>query len=265
MLRSSPCLCLEVELLRIGVHYDVVRRLFAVVDARVGDYVSGVVVGAFLLHLYDPVRRYVLGEELGSPLRGELRDRAHGESEAVRVAQPRVDPRLGVFVQLLVGNLPRRQHHLPVLAANEVTVYVGVLEVVVRSDELYLSVDSRQRPVVPEAYVVYRLLVLRHQVRRGEGVHGVWLLRDVAQAEAGARELYAADDVRLLAGKLVGPDRQALHRRGPGRTKQEGHHGPQGKPTHEQADAPHVRVHQNENARRGGYDREDGQGRPAGV
>ena len=48
------CLCLEVELLRIGVHYDVVRRLFAVVDARVGDYVSGVVVGAFLLHLYDP-------------------------------------------------------------------------------------------------------------------------------------------------------------------------------------------------------------------
>ena len=151
---------LVVQLFGVGIRHHVIHRVLAVVDARVFHNQIGrrsLVLGSYGNRAVD---RDVFGEEFGPALRRELRDRAHGDADAVRIDQFLVHPRLGLRVEALLRHLARRQQHLAILAVYRVSVHVGVLEVVVRPDHLNLAVDVGQRPVVPQSDVVYRLQVV---------------------------------------------------------------------------------------------------------
>ena len=198
-------------------------------------------------------------KKLRPALGRELRHRAHGDAEPVRVAQLPVHPGLGVRVQLVRRDLARGQHHLPVPVVHIVPVHVRVLEVVVRPDQLDLLVHVQHLAVVPQPDIVYRLEVLAHHLRRQPWVHRVELLRNPVQAEPLAGELDVARDVRRLPRELGRPHPEPLRRVRPNDPQQQGKHNEQRHRAHEQPYPAQVRVDQDQHTARYGHYRQDHQ------
>ena len=219
---------LVVQLFRIGIRHHVIDGVFAVVDARVFHDQIGR--RAFVLRPYGnrAVDGDVFGEEFGPSLRRELRDRTHGDADAVRIDQFLVHPRLRLRVEALLRHFARREKHLAIFAVYRVAVDVGVLEVVVRPDHLNLAIDVGQRPVVPQANVVYRLQVVLDEL----GVHlsllgGVELLVNLVQPERLAGELDVARDERRFPVLLARGDDELLGKGGPGGAENDAENQPQ--------------------------------------
>ena len=80
-----------------------------------------------------------------------------------------VDPGIGLGRQLIDHQFPGRQHDLPVLVSDEISVHVHVVEIVVEPDGLDLLVGLQQGALVPDADVLDRGIVL-FQVLSVQGV-----------------------------------------------------------------------------------------------
>ena len=93
---------LVIQLFRVGIRHHVIDRIPR--RSRCGGFPqSDRAASPRLGILWEsrPVDRDVFGEEFGPALRRELRDRAHGDADAVRIDQFLVDPRLGLRVEAL--------------------------------------------------------------------------------------------------------------------------------------------------------------------
>jgi len=167
-----------VEFLGPGLHEDIVRGQFAEVELRAGDPEIG-----------GGRRGDVLDPELGEPLARHPVHRTHHRAVAVRIRQPLVDP--DPARQILRGELPRGQGHLPVLPVDAVPIDIDIRELVIRPDLLELAVGGEQGPGVPQADILEGRLVLA-QVLKGQRLFGRELpLLDVVQAvgEAGVADV----------------------------------------------------------------------------
>jgi len=130
---------------------------------------------------------------------------------------------------VLVRQLARRQHELPILPVDDVAVVVHVLELVVGPDLLQLREGAQQWAVVPEPDVLEGDLVARQRARVEVLVGGELLLLDAVEPVSGAGHPDVGLDVRPLGLQLVGRHAQALQER---RVHPEAHH-----PHHEQRGA----------------------------
>ena len=189
-----------IELARLGVHEHVVVGHFAEVDPRA-------------LHLDEAVgyRRDVLDEKLRQPLLADLVHRAEDDAVSVGVDQVLVDP--DAARELLVGQFPRRQHHLPVVAVDLVAVGVHVHELVVGADLLELRVGGKQRLVVPQPDVLDGAVVLLQVFRRQHFVHREFLGLHPVEAVGMPGRAYVAFDVGRLRHQLVGNHVELLQKR----------------------------------------------------
>ena len=164
-------------------------------------------------------RRDVLDVELRQPLGGDAVHGSHDRAVPVRVLEVLVDPlevgvpALDVARQVLVRELARRQHHLPVLPVDDVAVVVDVDEPVVGPDLLQLGEGEEQRRVVPEPHVPERRRVAG-QVGGGQGLPGREVaLLDAVERERLPRQVDVVGDVGALRDQGVRSDAQALHQR----------------------------------------------------
>ena len=130
---------------------------------------------------------------------------------AVGERQPLVDPR--AVGQARAVQFARREHHLPVLAVDEVAVVVDRHEVVVRADFLDLAERVQQRLVVPERHVLERERVAREVAPRQQGVPRQLPVRHLFQAVGLPRGRDVVDDEGRLLRLLVGRHDEALHER----------------------------------------------------
>ena len=135
----------------------------------------------------------------------------------MRVLEVFVDPQeigvapLHVAREVLVGQLARGQHHLPVLAVDDVAVVVHVDEAVVGPDLLELGEGQEQRRVVPEPDVPEGRAV-PDEVGRRQGLAGREVaLLDPVERERPPRELDVVGDERALRDQGVRRDAEALH------------------------------------------------------
>ena len=190
-----------VELVLLRPDDDVRAGAFAEVDPGMG--------GVDRRRATRGRRRQVADQELRLALAADLVDRDHGGPDAVREADPLVDPAGRVRV-LLERQLARRQHHLARQAVDRIAVRVDVGEVVVLAHGLELVERRPQRTRVPQPRAGERVRLL------GDLVGGQDLVpreRDVAPAaevvgEPRHRDVVA--DVALFLGVLVGLDGEAL-------------------------------------------------------
>ena len=100
-------------------------------------------------------RRNVLQDRRsGIPSADFAGDRGHDHAVAVREEHMAVDPRLGVGGSSAGLELAGRQHHLLIGAVELIAIDIHVMELVVGSDLLQLSVRIHQRLPVPQANIV---------------------------------------------------------------------------------------------------------------
>ena len=179
-----------VEFLGPRLREDIVVGQLAEVELRAGDpEIAGGRGGDVL----DP--------ELGEPLARHPVHRAHHGAVAVRIRQPLVDP--DPARQILRGELPGRQGHLPVLPIDGVAINIDVRELVVRPDLLELAVRGEQGPGVPQADILDGRVVLLQILQGQRLVRRELSLLDVVQAVGQARVADVEVDVRLLLDDLV--------------------------------------------------------------
>ena len=81
-------------------------------------------------------------------------DRTHHQSVAVGELEMTVDPGLRVRRQQADVELPRRQHHLVLVAIPPVAIYIDAGEIIVKTDILQLPVGGEQRARIPQANVL---------------------------------------------------------------------------------------------------------------
>ena len=78
--------------------------------------------------------RNIFDEKLGQTLRCHLIDGTRTESVPVRVLEILVDPRLGLFGHLAEVQFPSREHHLSIIAVDNIAVQINILKLVVRTN-----------------------------------------------------------------------------------------------------------------------------------
>ena len=129
----------------------------------------------------------------------------------MRVHKPFVDPIARLFRQLIDIKLTGRDHHLPHLAANRVTVNIDIRKVVVGSDLLDLPQRVLESVPIPQADVGERAAVCGQIERGGCYVSGVIANLDILDIETGARAGDVVFDIRRLAVEFVRFNDKALN------------------------------------------------------
>ena len=127
--------------------------------------------------------------------------------------QVAVDPRLGLFGQLVHVQFAGGEHHLAQVAVDGIAVDVDLVEGVVEADFLELPVGAQQRAVVPQADVGERVAVGGDVVRRDRAGCGVFLFLDFVQPVSVACVADVIFDVGFFDDEFVGFDGELLHRR----------------------------------------------------
>ncbi len=85
---------------------------------------------------------------------GHLIDRTEDHPVAVREGEVFVNPIAAL--EMLVRELPRRQHSLAVSSVDDIAIIIDIDKFVVRPDLLQLGVGREQRPVVPQTDIINR-------------------------------------------------------------------------------------------------------------
>ena len=185
-----------VELLLRGAHKNRLLHHLAVINLRARQ------LQARRLDL----RRRILDQQHGQPIRREFADRRQHHAIAVRVHEVRVDPaRAGARRQLIDIQLARREQHLAVSAIDGVAVHVGIRENIIRPQRLDLRDGVMERAHIPQAHVVEGAFMQR-RIDGRVGMHlklglGHALLQPVSRA----RGVNVRSDERPLDGDFIGP------------------------------------------------------------
>ena len=118
------------------------------------------------------------------------------------------------LIQVRLGRLARREHHLPVLPVDHVAIVVDRDEVVVGPDFLELAERLQQRLVVPQPHVVDSLAIGRDALTRQLRVARQLPLDHIVHAERLPRRSDVVDDERLLLDLFVRRDDEPLQEAG---------------------------------------------------
>ncbi len=169
------------------------------------------------------LRRDVLHQQVRQALGREVADRCECQPVAVGVLETPVDEGLALRRQVVLGQLPCRDHDLAVAVADLVAVHVHVDKLVVEPNLLELLIDGVQRAPVPQADLGDQLAVVFDGLPGQVALGRVFTLLRLVEAEGLAREPDVVGDVGLLEGDLVGLDGKRLE----GRRQQAGEQEPE--------------------------------------
>src|ERR1043165_4833140 len=190
----------KIEFQLLGLHVNVRVRLLPEINFRSVQFDVGR--AGFNRHVRKNELRHAFGRELVRAV--------HRHAVAVRVDQLFVNPRARLFRQLRHVQLARRNHHLPDLPVDLVTINVNILKIIIRSNPLNLLEGVAQSRPIPEAYVVERLLIVLIIEARNRRVCVEVAYLYAFELETFARPGDVVFDVRRLASQLVRLDDETL-------------------------------------------------------